>query len=146
MPLPEFNTQGDLPPGVFQAELSEVLARFGSGSAAREAATASLLRIHALAKGTGKLFRLVIFGSYVTAKPEPNDVDVVLVMADDFKWEQQVGEIHDLFDHAKAAKQFGASLFWVRPATLLVGTLEEFIAHWQIKRDRTRRGIVEVRS
>jgi hypothetical protein len=29
---------------------------------------------------------------------------------------------------------------------LILETLEEFIAHWQITRDQTRRGIVEVRA
>jgi hypothetical protein len=146
MPIPAFNNQGDLPPGVFEAELAEVIARFGHGAAERQAATASLVRIHDLAKGTGKLARLVIFGSYVTAKLEPNDVDVLLVMADDFKSEEQVGEARQLFDHGHAAEHFGASIFWVRPSALLVGSLDDFIAHWQIKRDQSRRGIVEVKS
>jgi len=42
--------------------------------------------------------------------------------------------------------KFGASIFWIRPSMLLLESLEEFIEHWQIKRDRTRRGIVEVRA
>ncbi len=142
MPLPEFNSQGELAPGVYQARLSEVLARFAGGSPARQTATASLVRIHDLAKATGKLDRLVIFGSYVTTKPDPNDVDVILVMADDFKWRELAGEMRDLFDHQLAASEFEASVFWVRPAILALGTLDEFIAHWQIKRDQTRRGIV----
>jgi predicted nucleotidyltransferase len=146
MPLPEFNTQGDLPPGVHQAGLSEIVARFGGGSAARKAASASLVRIHDVAKATGKLNRLVIFGSYVTSKPDPNDVDVVLVMADDFKWNDCTGETRDLFDHQRAAREFAASVFWVRPSAILLGTLQEFIAHWQVKRDKTTRGIVEVTS
>jgi hypothetical protein len=50
----------------------------------------------------------------------------------------------DLFDHSRATVEFGASVFWVRPAAILIGTLDEFICHWQIKRDKTRRGIVEV--
>lgn len=33
---------------------------------------------------------------------------------------------------------FGSSL-------LLIETVDEFVAHWQVKRDRTRRGIVEVK-
>ena len=46
----------------------------------------------------------------------------------------------------RAAEAFGASVFWIRPALLVLETLEEFIAHWQITRDQTRRGIVEVRA
>jgi hypothetical protein len=51
-----------------------------------------------------------------------------------------------LFDHISAAEEFGASIFWMRPSMLILETLDDFINHWQIKRDRTRRGIIEVRS
>jgi hypothetical protein len=44
----------------------------------------------------------------------------------------------------RATETFGASVFWIRPALLILETLEEFIAHWQIRHDQTRRGIVEV--
>jgi hypothetical protein len=124
--------------------LTEITARFGTGSPKREAATAVLRRVHELVKNTGKLDRFVIFGSYVTAKMEPNDADVVFVMKNDFVLAACEGETRDLFDHQRAAQIFGASIFWVRPSMLILETVEEFIAHWQIKRDLSRRGIVEV--
>ena len=34
----------------------------------------------------------------------------------------------------------------IRPSMLIAETLDHFIEHWQIKRDGTRRGIVEVRT
>jgi hypothetical protein len=83
MALPAFNSQGALPEGMHKATLAEVLERFGSGSAARLEATVVLQRIHQLVAATGKLERFVIFGRYITAKPEPQEVDVVLVMNDD---------------------------------------------------------------
>jgi hypothetical protein len=39
----------------------------------------------------------------------------------------------------------GLAMTWLRPSMLFLETLEEFIEHWQIKRDMTCRGIVEVR-
>ncbi len=145
MPLPHFNSEGDLPPGVHQATMDEVLARFGTGAPQRQAITARLREIYELAGATGKLDRLVLFGSYITVKPKPNDVDIVLVMSDDFDLYACDGYTRSLFDHQRAAKAFGASIFWIRPAMLLRESLEEFIAHWQVKRDRTLRGIVEIR-
>jgi hypothetical protein len=59
---------------------------------------------------------MMLFGSYVTDKMEPNDVDVVIVMRDDFRAELVVGEELALFDHQRAAAELGASIFWVRPA------------------------------
>jgi hypothetical protein len=40
---------------------------------------------------------------------------------------------------------FGASVFSVRPSTALLATVDEFISYWQIKRDQSKRGIIEVR-
>jgi uncharacterized protein DUF6932 len=144
MALPAFNSQGDLPEGVYRAPLEEVVQRFGGGTTMRQTATASLLRIYHAAQGTGKLERFIILGSYITAKTEPNDVDIVLVMADDFQYQHCSGEVRDLFVHDQANVTFGAIVFWVRPAAILIGTLDDFVAHWQVKRDKTRRGIVEV--
>jgi hypothetical protein len=45
MALPEFNEVGDLPEGVYEVSLAEVLARFGTGTAQREAVTIRLKRI-----------------------------------------------------------------------------------------------------
>jgi hypothetical protein len=146
MPLPEFNNQGDLPEGMHKASLAEVLERFGQGGVKRREATAVLHRIYQLVIATGKLERFVIFGSYITAKPEPNDVDVVLVMKDDFSMAASDEQTRVLFDHQRAEGEVGASIFWLCPSALLRGSLEDFLQGWGTKRDMTLRGIVEVTS
>jgi len=146
MPLPSLNTKGELPEGVHQATMDEVLTQFGGSTPQRQAVTARLQRIFQLARATGKLARLVIFGSYVTSKPDPNDVDVVLVMDDSFDLPACDAETRSLFDHIEAEEEFGASIFWIRPSLLILEVLETFIAHWQITRGGARRGIVEVRT
>ena len=88
----------------------------------------------------------MIFGSYVTAKPDPNDVDVILVMDDDFHRDEMPLEMQGLFDHAVAQARFGASVFWVKPSALIGDQVDDFVAHWQVKRDSSKRGIVEVVS
>lgn len=102
-----------------------------------------LVRVHELAAATGHMKRFVVFGSFVTAKPEPNDVDVFLIMHDTFDLTQVTGEARLVFDHAAAQAHFGASIFWLRSLTALPGE-EEAIASWQLKRDGIPRGIVEV--
>jgi hypothetical protein len=99
MALPNLNSAGDLPEGVYQATIDEVLAWFGSGTLQRQAVTGRLLRIYHLARATGKLDRLILFGSYITATPNPNDVDVVLVMRNDFDVQAYAEETQALFDH-----------------------------------------------
>ena len=102
MPLPEFNNYGDLPPGVYRVAWSEVLERFGGAFGQRDVCTRRLTHVYELAKRTRFMKRFVIFGSYVTAKMEPNDVDVILIMDDAFRLEQCPMESHGLFDHAVA--------------------------------------------
>jgi hypothetical protein len=65
-------------------------------------------------------------------------------MRDDFELRACSGETRKLFNHTEAETKFGASIFWIRPSMLVLDTLEDFIMHWQIKRDLGRRGIVEV--
>jgi hypothetical protein len=144
MPLPQFEKTGDLPAGLHRATLEEVLSRLGGGTPQRQAVAARLRRIYSTARATGRLERFIIFGSFVTAKPEPNDVDIILIMRDDFVLDDCAGTARRLFEHGEAETEFGASVFWIRPSLLLLETLDEFLSHWQIKRDHTRRGIVEV--
>ena len=144
MPLPEFNEFGDLPDGSHRASLAEVVARFGTGTAQRRAVTDRLQRIYRMAVATGYLDRLVVFGSYVSDVNEPRDVDVILLMQNDFRSEDCPAQSAVLFDHARANDELGASVFWIRPDMLLGEPLEQFMAFWQTKRDGRRRGIVEI--
>src|ERR1051325_3203336 len=84
MALPEFDERGDLPAGLHPASLAEVAQRFGQSNDARRELLKMLETIFQRAKATGKLLRFVVFGSFITATTEPRDIDVVMVMQDDF--------------------------------------------------------------
>lgn len=144
MPLPEFDKSGDLPAGVHQASLAETVDRFAAGSKRRKLIARRLERIHRIASQTSHLARFVVFGSFVTDKPEPNDVDVFMIMDDDFDLGSLIGEPRLLFvDHGGTQAQFGASVFWMRRMAAIGGE-QAAIEDWQIKRDGTQRGIVEI--
>jgi hypothetical protein len=81
--IPEFNDDGYLPPGIHPATLEEVAARFGQESEVRLNQMESLRWLVDLARRAGVL-RLVVNGSFVTDKLEPNDVDCVLLIGMDF--------------------------------------------------------------
>lgn len=85
-----------------------------------------------------------MFGSYVTTKPEPNDIDIILIMRDDFREEHYTEDLLPVLDHQRAQSELGASIFWIRSGSILLESVDEFVAHWQIKRDLTHRGIVEI--
>ena len=146
MAISAFDESGNLPEGFHVASLPEVISRFGCGSEQRELVTESLRQIHDLAIRTGKLDKLIVFGSYVSDKLEPNDVDVILVLRDDFRLEGCSSESLALFDHTRADIELGASIFWIRPGMLLGEPLEQFLSHWQTKRGGGRRGTVEIRA
>jgi hypothetical protein len=143
MVWPDFNELGDLPVGLYRAKLADVLAHFGRGTAQRAAVTLRLEHIYELARRTGGLQRFIVFGSYVTAEPNPHDVDVFLVMGGGFQPHNAPPEVQGLFRHGTAQIEFGASLFWVNAGTSFADT-EDLIVGWQTRRDLQRRGIVEV--
>jgi hypothetical protein len=143
MPLPRLEETGDLPVGVHPASLQEVLSRFGVGTVQRTVVGMRLERVYNAAANTGQLKRFIIFGSFLTSKPDPNDVDVFLLMQDTFDLSQVRGEARLVFDHAAAQAHFGASVFWLRPAAAFPDEAQS-VADWQLKRDGARRGIVEV--
>ena len=140
---PEFDDNGDLPAGVHQATLTEILQNFGTENAQRIRLGQRLERIYTLVNSTGKVARFIVFGSFVTAKPIPGDVDIFLLMEDSFDANQVSGEAALIFDNEKAQNVLEASIFWIRKLAAIGGE-QEAVEYWQIKRDNTRRGIVEV--
>ena len=70
-------------------------------------------------------------------------MDVFLLMENTFDIGQLTGEARVLFGHAAAQAHFGASVFWLRRLAALGGE-ERAIAGWQVKRDGTYRGIIEI--
>ena len=143
MPWPAFNELGDLPVGVHRATLAEVIAHFGSGTAQRVTITARLERIYELARRTDAVQRFIIFGSDITTEPNPQDVDIFLVMQGAFQPRDAPPEAQGLFRHGTAPREWGASIFWVNAETSFADT-EDLIIGWQTRRDLQRRGIVEV--
>ena len=140
---PEFDSNGDLPVGVYRATLEEIIEHFGRGSLERQLVARRLKRIYNLAKGTRQLARFIGFGSFITRKPVPNDVDIFMLMEDTFDLTQITGEAAIIFHNRAAQNWEGASIFWIRRMAAIGGE-EEALKDWQVKRDGSRRGIVEV--
>jgi hypothetical protein len=142
--LPPLDKNGELPLGIHLATWPEVAERFGTQSNTRVRALARLRHVHELAVRTGKLKRFLIFGSFVSSAAEPHDVDVVLVIAADFRLEESPRECRTVFSHADAQARYEASIFWLREGMLSDTLMRDFLEVWQVKRDGSKRGIVEV--
>jgi hypothetical protein len=81
--LPNFDENGLLPQGIHRCDVTELVARFGSGSPEREVETDELVSFLAWARRAG-VARVIVNGSYVTSKRAPNDVDVVILPGADY--------------------------------------------------------------
>jgi len=74
MPIPGLSSEGFLPSGLFDCELAEVSARFGvfSGSDRRPLLFARLEEFFRAMRSRELFEELIIDGSFVTAKSQPN--------------------------------------------------------------------------
>src|SRR6266511_2479828 len=88
---------------------------------------------------TGSVQRFILFGRYVTAEPNPHDVDIFLVMRGSFEPRDAPPEAQLLFEHGTAQSELGASIFWVNAETSFADT-EDLIIGWQTRCDLQRRG------
>lgn len=80
MPLPPLQSDGSLPPGRHQiTTVNDVFASFPVTSARRQALNAALAKFVESVKRLSLGTSIVIDGSYITGKAEPEDIDVALL-------------------------------------------------------------------
>ena len=84
VPLPDFRPDGYLPEGVHWASEAEVLFRFGSATRRRQRVVHRLRRWIELARRISAR-RLLLDGSFVTTKAEPDDIDAVVLLPPGFQ-------------------------------------------------------------
>lgn len=139
--IPEFRSDGYLPDGLHIASEAEITFRFGSSGARRRRLALVIRRWLQLARKTQSR-RLLIAGSFVTAKPEPHDVDAVILLAENFPRQIEQG--------VEAALELERMILTRRPEELFAA---EDIADWDAwveffsrtrETDDRRKGLVEV--
>jgi hypothetical protein len=141
--LPELTAEGELPPGVHAADWQEFQARFGGSSLRRAWLSGRLRALLDLAASTGKLRRVFIWGSFVTAKTAPKDLDILLIMDEDFEFDGVAASAQAVFDSVRAKLLFHSDVFWAR-ASIGRETLDLWLDTYQTSRDFRKRGIVEL--
>ncbi|MBI3245015.1 MAG: hypothetical protein HYZ50_00735 [Deltaproteobacteria bacterium] len=142
LPLPPFRLDGYLPEGVYVCSEAEALFRFGSSSRRRRRLVLRLRRWLELGRQVGA-HRLLVDGSFVTAKAEPHDIDSVIFLPEDF--------IRQLEREFAPALELKEMLLTRRPEELFAAEDEtdwqEWVAFFSQTReaDRRRKGLVEIR-
>jgi uncharacterized protein DUF6932 len=145
--LPELDIDGDLPPGIHHATLDELeqrLSRFVV-SDRRISLFGWFKQLVAMAQGSGIVDRLVIGGSFVTSKPEPNDIDLVIILSKDVDFEVLTPSQYSVTDRRalrRVLKTEALDVITVRNGTSRMDLVLEF---FQSKRDNKQVGVVEVK-
>jgi hypothetical protein len=139
--IPPFRPDGYLPEGVHMCSEAEVLFRFGSSNRRRRRLVLRLRRWIELGRQVGAR-RLLVDGSFVTAKAEPHDIDSVLFLPEDFT--------QQLEREFAPALELEEMLLTRRPEELFAAEDEtdwqEWVAFFSQTRepDRRRKGLVEI--
>ncbi len=140
--IPQFRADGYLPEGLFTTTEAEVTFRFGASTPRRRRLTLRLRRWIELARQV-KAQRLVVDGSFVTAKEEPNDIDSVVLLPKDFG--QQVES------EVEPALELEEMLLTRRPEEIFAAEDEidwkdwiEFFSRTR-EADGRRKGLVEIK-
>ncbi|MCP3959838.1 MAG: hypothetical protein GY719_18475 [bacterium] len=139
--IPDFRDDGCLPKGVHMATEAEVTFRFGASTPRRRRLVLRLRRWLELSRLTNSR-RFLVDGSFVTAKNEPNDIDAVVLLAEDF--EQQVARESD------AALELEEMLLTRRPEEIFAAEDARDWTEWVSffcrtrERDGRRKGVVEI--
>jgi hypothetical protein len=140
--IPDFRDDGYLPEGLHTATEAEVTFRFGAGTPRRRRLILRLRRWLELSRLTHAR-RFFVDGSFVTAKEEPNDIDAVVLLADDF--EQQISEGLD------TALELEEMLLTRRPEEIFAAEdsrdWDDWVEFFSRTReeDGRRKGLVEIR-
>ncbi|MDB5389364.1 MAG: hypothetical protein JWM11_5010 [Planctomycetaceae bacterium] len=139
--IPPFLPDGYLPKGVHLCSEPEATFRLGATSRRRRWLIIRLRKWCELGRLVGAK-RLLVDGSFVTAKSEPHDVDAVMLLSPDF---------HDLLSHNDPAAIELDSMFRTRRPEELFAAEDEH--DWQAwieffsrtrEADRRRKGLVEI--
>jgi len=139
--IPDFREDGYLPEGLHMATEADVTFRFGAGTPRRRRLILRLRRWLELSRLTGA-YRFLVDGSFATAKEEPNDIDAVVLLAEDFG--QQVSNGSD------AALELEEMLLTRRPEEIFAAEdtrdwndWVEFFSRTR-ETDGRRKGLVEI--
>jgi len=146
MSIPVLNANGFLPAGIFECTLPEMRQRFGGfqKSDQRLRLFARLEELFQAMQRSGLFESLLVDGSFVTAKPVPNDIDLVAVLkrGHDFERDLPMSE-YALVSRNLLRRRFGFDVMVAESASPLYKTYVEFFSRVREMPDATK-GLLRV--
>ena len=142
--LPSFNDDGVLPPGIWPCEMAELAQRF-----AVFRRTDRRLRLYGQLENllretlrTGVVVEVIIDGSFVTDKDEPNDIDLILGLPSGYDLDAAPFWIGNVLDEKRLARRYK---FDVRIAPIdNTRYFERLDLYQQIRDTSERKGVVRL--
>ena len=117
MPIPSLNNHGLLPEGIHDCSFDEAQARFGSfhGSDQRLQLWTKFKEFFRDVKACALVDAVILNGSFVTGKPSPNDIDLILVVpaAHDFSADLTPTE-YNIVSKRRVFRRYGFDLLVAR--------------------------------
>ena len=144
MALPNFNEYGQLPAGLHEASLGEVLSRFGQDSETRKGQADLLQQIVEAAVSYSTMKRVLVWGSFVTTKPEPNDLDYSVVVSNNHFWSNVTDAHRRFFFPFDARIHYGVDPGYLVVPDFPLARYVELVDFMGWTRDNLPCGIVEI--
>lgn len=146
MPIPEFDDRGLLPDGLHECAMEEVRERFG-----RFQRTDQRCKLYdALAafigdvRSAGVVRWVAIDGSFVTAKPDPGDIDMVVVLPPDHDFDAELLPVaYNVLSRRRARRCYGIDILVAAEGTPELGAYIEFFREVKQKPGE-RKGILRL--
>lgn len=136
--IPEFDAYGYLPMGIHHSSMKDFFERFCCENDQRRHLFKQFEAFLTLFQGmTGKMLRIIIDGSYVTAKPDPGDIDLILVLSRDFDFESPLSL---RLQHTKA--EFNIHMIPITED--MIDHIEFWFDFFGHDRERRPKGLIEV--
>ena len=136
--IPDFNKNGNLPPGIHYATIEQVLERYNRPRyGARLTCSTSLKLFFSIVIKFAMGF--YINGSYITSKIAPSDIDIALVLPDDIGYDSDY--VRQLNRLEKERKDLHVFPYRVNGDSARLHNMVEF---WCRDRDGNPKGIIYV--
>jgi len=142
-----FNENGWLLEGIYGCTLDEAAERFGKfqGSDRRPQLWVRFTEFMRELKACEFLEAVLVDGSFVSAKPDPNDIDLVLVVASAHDFSTDLPPVqYNLLAQQRVRRRFGFDIVVVKNSS---DSLEQAVAFFQQVKQRpgVKKGILKIK-